>query len=170
MATRFGLEKWYPEFFDQFGALTVFDLLKDYIGSGRVRLDPSRLSGKATYHDPCNYGRKSMELFGQAFYEEGRWVMDQCFPDWVDLFPARGVQYCCGGGGGALLTPYTEERVSYGRRKIEQVDRAGADLIVVPCHSCHGQIRAVISALGRTDIQVKYLWEVVADALVPQKE
>jgi len=166
LATRSGLEKWHPEFFDKYGALTVFDLLKDYLGSGRVRVDKTKLSGwRATYHDPCNYGRKSLELFGRAYYEEGRWVMDQCFEDWIDLYPNRGLQFCCGGGGGTLLTPYAAERTHYGRRKMEQIRRTGADLVVVPCHSCHGQIKAMTKELG-LEIQVKYLWEVVADALV----
>lgn len=146
--------------------LTVFDLLKNYIESGRIELDKSKHTQKATYHDPCNYGRKSMELFGRAFYEEGRWVMDQCFSDWVDLFPARGNQYCCGGGGGTLLTPYVEERMEYGRRKMEQIKRTGAELLVVPCHSCHGQIKAMAEAMDMENFQVKYLWEVVADILV----
>ncbi|MEW6261563.1 MAG: (Fe-S)-binding protein [Thermodesulfobacteriota bacterium] len=166
MAARSGLERWFPRFFDKFGALTTFDLLKEYLGSGRIKIDQARLSGRATYHDPCNYGRKSKERFGQAFYEEGRWVMDQCFDDWVDLYPNRGNQYCCGGGGGAMLTPFTEERLHYGRRKMEQIRRSGADLIVVPCHSCHGQFKAMIQALGLKDLKVKYLWEVVAEALV----
>ena len=166
MATRSGIEQWYPKFFDKYGALTVFDLLKDYLSSGRIKIDRSKLSGRATYHDPCNYGRKSLERFGKAFFEEGRWVMDQCFSDWVDVFPAKGNQYCCGGGGGTLLTPYTEERLYYGQRKMEQIKRTGADLVVVPCHSCHGQLKALAKASGMTDLKVKYLWEVVAEALV----
>ena len=166
MATRSGLERWHPDFFDRFGALTVFDLLQDYIRSGRIKIDKSKLTAKATYHDPCNYGRKSEERFGHGYYEEGRWVMDQCFDDWIDLRPNRGNQYCCGGGGGTLLTPYSDERMLYGARKLDQIKAAGADLIVVPCHSCHGQIKALIAASDVPDLEVKYLWEVAADALV----
>ena len=105
-------------------------------------------------------------MFGQAFYEEGRFVMDQCYEEWVDLNPNRGLQYCCGGGGGAMLTPYTEERLLYGARKVEQIVKSGTDLVVVPCHSCHGQIKAALKHQGLDYIPVKYLWEVVADALV----
>lgn len=166
MATRAGLLKWYPEFFDQYGAYTVFDLLVDYLKSGRIRVDKAVNDKKAAYHDPCNYGRKSMDLFGQAFYEEPRWVMDQCMSEWVDLFPYKGNQYCCGGGGGTLLTPYKDERVHYARRKMEQIRRAQVELIVVPCHSCHGQIKAMAQEYDMPDLEVKYLWEVVADALI----
>jgi Fe-S oxidoreductase len=144
----------------------VFDLLVDYIRSGRIRLDKTKITQRAAYHDPCNYGRKSQELFGHGYYEEPRWILDQCISDWVDLFPAGGNQYCCGGGGGTLLTPYRDERIHYARRKMEQIKRTGAKMLVVPCHSCHGQIKAVAETYGMPDLRVKYLWEVVADILI----
>lgn len=65
-----------------------------------------------------------------------------------------------------MLTTYDHEREYYSRRKIEQIKNSGASLIVVPCHSCHGQIKAMVKKYDLPDIQVKYLWEVVADALV----
>jgi Fe-S oxidoreductase len=166
MATRFGLQRWFPDFFDRFGVQTVFDLLIDYIKSGRIRLDRSMFPKRIAYHDPCNYGRKSEELFGHGYYEEPRWVLDQFVSDWVDLYPSRANAYCCGGGGGTLLTPYKEERLYYGRRKIEQIKRTGAEMVVLPCHSCHGQIKAALAANDMSDIPVKYLWEMVADALI----
>jgi Fe-S oxidoreductase len=160
------LAKWFPEFFDRFGTFTVFDLLVDYIKSGRIRLDKNRINARVAYHDPCNYGRKSEELFGHGYYEEPRWVLDQCVQDWVDLYPSKGNQYCCGGGGGTLLTPYKEERISYGRHKIRQIQRSQAEIVVVPCHSCHGQIKSLLAEEGLKGLQVKYLWELVAEALV----
>jgi len=161
-----GLQKWFPDFFNKFKAVTVFDLLIEYIKSGRIKLDKSKFLQRATYHDPCNYGRKSEELFGHGFYQEPRWILDQCLTDWVDLYPAKANQYCCGGGGGTLLTPFKEERLYYARRKIEQIKRTGASLLVVPCHSCHGQFKAILEELEMQNLTVKYLWEVVADALV----
>lgn len=144
----------------------MFDLLVDYIRSGRIRLDKTKITRRAAYHDPCNYGRKSQELFGHGYYKEPRWILDQCLSDWVDLFPEGGNQYCCGGGGGTLLTPYRDERIHYARRKMEQIKRTGAEMLVVPCHSCHSQIKAVAKTYGMPDLRVKYLWEVVADILI----
>jgi Fe-S oxidoreductase len=144
--------------------LTVFDLLVDYLKSGRISLDKRTISQRVAYHDPCNYGRKSEELFGHGYYEEPRWVLDQFVTDWVDLFPSKGNQYCCGGGG-MLLTPYKAERISYGRHKIQQIRRTQAEIVAVPCHSCYGQIKSVLAEEGVTGIQVKYFWELVAEAL-----
>lgn len=65
-----------------------------------------------------------------------------------------------------MLTTLDDQREYYSRRKIEQIKHSGASLIVVPCHSCHGQIKAMAQKYNLPDIQVKYLWEVVADSLV----
>ncbi len=160
------MEKWFPDFYEKHQAFTVFDLLVDYLKTERIHVDKTKNPTKAAYHDPCNYGRKSKDLFGKAFYDEPRWVMDQCMGEWVDLFPSKGIQYCCGGGGGTLLTPFKKERIHYAKKKMEQIKRAGVELMVVPCHSCHGQIKAMAKEYDLPDLHVKYLWEVVADALV----
>jgi Fe-S oxidoreductase len=138
-----------------------------YIRSGRIRLDRSRYRGvRACYHDPCNYGRKALRQFGRGYFREPRWIMDQCLDAWVDLHPRENLQICCGGGGGAMTTGYDEARVFYGRRKMEQIRTSGAEMVVVPCHSCHGQINAIKGHYGMAGLQVKYLWELVADLLI----
>jgi hypothetical protein len=38
--------------------------------------------------------------------------------------------------------------------------------VVVPCHSCHGQIKSALAEEGVADICARYLWEMVADAFV----
>jgi Fe-S oxidoreductase len=146
--------------------VTVFDLLIQYIKDGRIQLDRNRFDVLATYHDPCNYGRKAQKRFGYGFFDEPRWILDQCLDNWVDLYPTRMDQICCGGGGGALTTGYREERILYARRKIEQIKATGANMLVVPCHSCHGQFNNVKKKYDMEDLEVKYLWELVADCLV----
>ena len=92
--------------------------------------------------------------------------MDQCIKNWVDLYPNRMDQICCGGGGGALTTGYNEERVFYARKKIDQIKATGAKMLVVPCHSCHSQFNNIKEAYGLGDLKVMYLWELVADCLI----
>ncbi len=65
-----------------------------------------------------------------------------------------------------MLTPYDAQREYYSRRKIDQIKKSKAELVVVPCHGCHGQIRSMLDKQGLTGIEVKYLWQVVAEALV----
>jgi Fe-S oxidoreductase len=150
----------------KFRFVTVFDLLIEYIRSGRIRLDRSRFPQRVAYHDPCNYGRKAQARFGHGFFEEPRWILGQCVEHWVDLYPSRVHQTCCGGGGGTLTTGYNEERLHYGRRKMEQIRASGAEMVAVPCHSCHGQLEQLKSHHGMPELEIQYLWELVAGALV----
>ena len=92
--------------------------------------------------------------------------MDQCHENWIELYPERQDQHCCGGGGGALNTGYNEERIYYGRKKMDQIRASGASVVIVPCHSCHGQLSNVRNECGMDDLEVKYLWELVADCLI----
>ena len=39
-------------------------------------------------------------------------------------------------------------------------------MLVVPCHSCHGQFNGIKKEYGMKDLEVKYLWELVANTLV----
>ncbi len=119
-----------------------------------------------TYHDPCNYGRRAEQMFGRGFFDEPRWILSQCVENWVELYPTAQRQICCGGGGGALTSGYNDERIHYGRRKMDQIRAAGARMIVVPCHSCHGQLNNLKSQYDFEDLTVKYLWELVADCMV----
>ena len=137
-----------------------------YIEEKRIVLDKTRFKGLATYHDPCNYGRRAEKRFGHGYFEEPRWIMSQCLEDWVDLYPTQRGQFCCGGGGGALTTGYNEERIFYGRKKIDQIKATGAGMVVVPCHSCHGQLNNIKAEHGMPDLEVKYLWELVAECMV----
>jgi Fe-S oxidoreductase len=166
LATRFGLQTHFPQALERFRFVTVFDLLTQYIKEGRIRLDRSRFDVLATYHDPCNYGRRALKRFGHGFFEEPRWILDQCLQNWVDLYPNRLHQLCCGGGGGALTSGYNPERIYYGRRKMEQIAATGAEMVVVPCHSCHGQLNNLKGHYGMEGLQVKYLWELVADCMI----
>ena len=149
----------------KYNFVTVFGLLICYIKEGRIKLDKTRIQEPAIYHDPCNYGRKAHKLFGHGFFEEPRWILDQCLENWTDTYPTKLSQICCGGGGGTLVTGYNQERIFYGRKKIEQIKAAGAKMVVVPCHSCHGQLNNIKGEYGMPDLAVKYLWELVADCM-----
>ena len=165
------MNRWYPEALEEFKIVTVFNLLLEYIEQGRIELDTSIHTMPVAYHDPCNYGRKSLKAFGKAYFEEGRKVARACCDDVRELNPNRNGAYCCGAGGGAWAMPYAEERVFYGRIKARQIEESGAELIVAPCHNCRDQIMKSLIKEYDLGIEVKYLWELVADSLVlPKKQ
>ncbi len=129
-------------------------------------MDPTRHPEKTVYHDPCNYGRKSLKAFGQAYFEEGRLVTRACCPDTVEMEPNRETNYCCGAGGGAWAMPFSVERIYYGRMKARQITDCEANLVIAPCHNCRDHLKKSLCQEFDLNISVKYLWELVADSLI----
>jgi len=160
------LNRWYPEALREFKIVTLFDLLLEYLDEGKIQLDKSIHAVATGYHDPCNYGRKSLKEFGQAYFEEGRAVIRACCDDVRELNPNRNGAYCCGAGAGAWAMPYSEERVYHGRIKARQIAESGAGLIVSPCYTCRDQIMKSLIHEFDLGIEVKYILELVADSLI----
>ncbi|MBP8646649.1 MAG: (Fe-S)-binding protein [Syntrophobacteraceae bacterium] len=160
------MEKWYQDDLKRFEIVTTFDLLRDYLRDGRIRVDKSVHPQLTTYHDPCNYGRKSLKTFGHGYFEEPRWIIGQCCDRFVEMYPNRESNYCCGGGGGAWALPFREDRVFYGRIKQRQIRNTGAELVVTSCHNCRDQILKSLRKEYNLNVEVKYIWELVSDALI----
>lgn len=160
------MTRWFPEVLERYKIYSVFDLLLEYYNQGRITIDREVHRQRTTYHDPCNYGRKSLKTFGHGYFEEGRIITMACAPDFVDMEPNREGNYCCGAGGGAWAMSFKTERVFYGRIKARQIQETGAELVVAPCHNCRDQIKKSLNQEYQLGIEVKYLWELVADSLV----
>jgi Fe-S oxidoreductase len=61
--------------------------------------------------------------------------------NFVDMYPNKSNNFCCGGGGGFLqATGYQDQRREYGRLKFRQIKETGATYVITPCHNCHSQI------------------------------
>ena len=165
-ATRLGLNTWYPEALKEFRIVTIFDLLLEYIESGRIMLDPAKHQMPVTYHHSCNYGRKSQKAFDQNYLEEARKIIRACCDDYRDLHPPGTSGFCCGAGGGAWSMPFAKERVFFGRIKARQIAESRARMVIVPCHNCRDQILKSLNKEYDLNIEVKYLWELVADCLI----
>ncbi len=150
----------------EFKIYTVFDLLLEYIQRGAITLNPKAHKLAATYHDPCNYGRKSLNAFGKGYFEEGRTITKLCCSTYVELTPNREQNYCCGAGGGLRTMPFSAEQVYHGRMKARQIKETKAKLIIASCQTCRDQLLKTLNSEFDLGIQVKYLWELVADSLV----
>jgi Fe-S oxidoreductase len=82
------------------------------------------------------------------------------------MYPGHEANYCCGAGGGAWAMPFKEERVFYGRIKAQQIRKSGAKMVIAPCHNCRDQIMKSLDKEYNLGIEVKYIWELVADSLI----
>jgi Fe-S oxidoreductase len=146
--------------------VNVFELMIEYIQSGRVTIDKSKHPQLTTAHDPCNYVRKSQMAFGKGYGPEIRWITQQLVDNYVDMVPADMNNYCCGAGGGAWAMPYEKERIYYGRLKAKQIQDTGAELVVAPCHNCRDQILKSLTKEYQLGIETMYLWELLSESII----
>lgn len=168
-ATRYALERWFPETHNQFKVYSVFDLLLEYVQEKRIELDPALHEHLTTFHDSCNYGRKSLKTFGHGYFEEARQLTKACCSNYIDLIPDREEGYCCGAGGGVWAYPFAAERVYHGRIKARQISESGARLVVTTCHNCKDQIEKSLNREFNLNVEVQYLWQLVANSLVSKE-
>lgn len=146
----------------------LYEYLVELIQSGRIKLDKTVNAGKVfTWHDSCKHGRELERHFGKAYYEEPRWIVQQCVDDFVEMEPNRGNGHCCGAGGGMWPGPYEKEAAYHGRVKYDSIRNSGANVLVVGCSNCHDQLmKRIPKYYPDYKYEVKYIWELVADSLV----
>ena len=111
-----------------------------------------------TYHDPCDLGRNS------GVYDPPRNILKQ-IPGLklVELENNRQLCVCCGGGGDLeMIDP--ELSAAIAQRKIEEIQRTGAEVVVTSCQQC---IRTISGYAKKHDINLKVMdiTEVVLEAM-----
>ena len=146
----------------------LYEYLVELLQTGRIKVDKSINAGKVfTWHDSCKHGRELERHFGKGYYEEPRWIIQQCVEDFVEMEPNRGNAFCCGAGGGMWPGPFEEVSAYQGRMKYRGIKNSGANVLVVGCSNCHDQLmKRVPKHYPDYPYEVKYIWELVADSLV----
>jgi len=137
-----------------------------WIREGKLKPDSSwndDLQVKFTVQDPCQLVRKSL---GDPIAEDLRFVVKAVVGEdnFIDMWPNKSNNYCCGGGGGFLQSGYSEARWAYGRTKYDQILATGAQYCIAPCHNCHSQIHDLAHHYGGTYHTV-HLWTLLALSL-----
>jgi len=142
--------------------------LKELFEQGRIKVDKSKNAGKTfTWHDSCKHGRELERHFGHGYFEEPRWVIQQCVDQFVDMEPNRMRAYCCGAGGGMWPGPYEDESAFQGRMKYESIKNSGANVVVTSCSNCRDQMmRRLPKYFKDYEYEVMYIWELVAESLI----
>jgi Fe-S oxidoreductase len=142
-----------------FEVVAFVELIDRYIAEGRIRLDPSSLPEKVTYHDPCQLARNS------GVIEEPRRVLRALAADFVEMTPNREENWCCGGGGGLVAMGEEEFRMKSSRVKAEQMRATGASVVVTACENCHSQLSDLTRHYG-LGMRVEFLSHLAALALI----
>jgi len=148
------------------------ELFAEYIRSGRIKIDPARkLSEPVTYQDPCNVSRSG------GLEEDARFLMNALCTDFRDMNPHGNLNFCCGGGGGAMPMggEMRKDRLKSGKVKADQIKATGAKYLIVPCHNCFDQINDLNKEydLGIKVIQFKELISeamIIPEEMIPKEE
>nr|HID58657.1 (Fe-S)-binding protein [Desulfobacterales bacterium] len=149
----------------------LYEYLVELIKSGRIKLDKSVNAGKIfTWHDSCKHGRELERVFGRGFFDEPRWIIQQCADNFVEMYPNRANSYCCGARGGNWPMPFEKESAYPGRRKFESIKNSGANVVVVGCSNCRDQLmRRLPKYYQELRCEVKYIWQLVAESLMIER-
>lgn len=84
---------------------------------------------RVTYHDPCDLGRHT------GTYEEPRTTIKKIAPNFVEMAHNRDQALCCGAGGG-MVGAFPRQAIAMARRRLEEAEQVGAEVLLVECNSC----------------------------------
>ena len=109
-------------------------LYAKWLREGRLKVDPSKNDEYiVTMHDPCNVVRKARLQNFHPIDDDARYVLSRVVNNYVEPDPSRDNNFCCSGGGGALINGFARARTFYGRVKVDQIKRTGATHVCTPC-------------------------------------
>ena len=137
--------------------LHMTQYVNDLIDEKRLVLD-RKVEGRVTFHDPCHLGRHS------KLYDEPRRILES-IPGikLVEMERTREESRCCGAGGG-VKTAFPELAEKISALRIEDAERAGADMLVTSCPFCYQSLKASIDAKG-SKLRMSDLMELVRNSL-----
>ena len=149
-----------------FELVSIVNLYAKWIREGKLKVNSDwnkDLKIKFTTQDPCNPVRKSLK---DHFADDLRFVIKTVVGEenFIDIYPNKTNNYCCGGGGGSLQAGFKPERLEYGRVKAQQILDTGAKYVAVPCHNCHAQIHELGEHYS-DGWSVVHLWTIICLAM-----
>ena len=139
--------KWWGDL--PFQIINCMQFTADHIKKGNLSFDKSRNPQPVTYHDPCNFGRSC------GITEEPRVILEASCQDFREMYPNRGENWCCGGGGGlsAMDTIYDFRMEVSGKKKMEQIRETGAKYVAAACSNCKRQLMQLME-YHKTGVEV----------------
>jgi len=119
-----------------FEVVNCMEFTADHIKKGSFEFDKSKNPMPVTYHDPCNFGRSC------GITEEPRVILQASCQDFREMYPNRGENWCCGGGGGlSAMDSILDFRMNIsGKKKMEQIRETGAKYVAAACSNCKRQL------------------------------
>jgi Fe-S oxidoreductase len=129
---------------------------------GKIKVK-SKYKKPVTFQDPCNISR------GRGLHEMAREVVRATCETFIEMEPNREHNYCCSAGGGVINCGpiYKVKRVEGNRIKADQlkaVKEKGAQVVIAPCHNCHGGIEDILHGYG-IEMGIKFLGDIIYEVM-----
>ena len=142
------------------------EFFAELLRSGRIKM-AEKVPGPVTIQDPCNIIR------GRGLMDELRYVVSMIADEIIEMTPNREHNYCCCAGGGVINCgpPFKNVRVKGNKAKADQLKRVkdkGVDLIISPCHNCHGGVHDIVHGY-HLEMDLKFLGDIIYANMVKTK-
>jgi Fe-S oxidoreductase len=140
--------------------VNIMEYTYDQWKAGKLKLKENVIKERVTYHDPCNIARSGW------ITEQPREILKHICVDYVDMYPNRTDNYCCGGGGGTVSIDEIRKfrTLTGGKTKADQIRETGAQICVSPCANCKKQVAEVCEDHG-LDVRVCGLHDLILLAI-----
>lgn len=137
----------YPQILDEPLGFEVYhsvELLDELIAEGKIKLHG--FSHPITYHDPCDLGRTS------GIFDAPRRVIN-AIPgiQFTEMEDHGELSLCCGGGGDVEMAD-ASVTAAVSKRRIEQAQATGAQVVVSACQQCN---RTLAEAARKNKIRMR---------------
>ena len=139
---------WQESYHSDLELLHTTQLIEKLIANGLIRLGKADL--RVTYHDPCDLGRKG------GVYDAPRRIL-KSIPGltFVELENKRAQSLCCGGGGNLEMVD-SDLTETLAQKKIEEIERTGAKIVVTSCQQC---VRTIATRAKRQEVDLN-VWDI----------
>ncbi len=146
---------------DAYPVINIMEYTHRVWKEGRLRFDPTVVTEKVAYHDPCNIARQGWII------NEPRELLKAFCPNYVEMTPYGENNICCGGGGGTVSI---DEIRSYrttigGKLKADQIRKSGCEILVAPCANCKKQLRELVED-QKIECEVVGLHDLIYKAII----